>query len=546
MPTTVRDVVSAPGLHLDLLVPGDLDRQVRWVHVTELADPSPYLAGDEFVLTAGVWQGRGTSARDFVRAMRDRRIAGIGWGRLAPDEPVPAEMVRACTEAGVPLAAVPVGTPFIAVTTWFVDRLTAEREADLRSTLDLARALLATADDETPGVDSLRQVCRILSRAIGREVYVADAGGTVQATSAGSLAVRRPAWKDDADAPTGPRRSERWSLHPIVAGGRVRAVLGVADDPGDRPEDPPGDLLRSRVETAVPVVGLVLARRRAVLETERRLAGEALSLVLSHQFEPARARLSSYGIDTDGPLVAVVCRVGGRDQALAAAEEWLGRRPHASVVTLRGDELSAVVTPGDEQALGLAQDLARAVRARAAGVGQTGTGVRHLRRSLVQARQACTLADTTGKGSVVSHHQMGSHLLLLALLEPDVVDAFRAATLGPVEAYDAAHGTDLVATLATFLEQRGRWQQSAAALDIHVNTLRQRLARVETLTERSLERTADRVDLWLALQVDRRSPAEAREGEPRISPEDAGTREPAGPPRPPAATAPGHPPPPAR
>jgi DNA-binding PucR family transcriptional regulator len=36
---------------------------------------------------------------------------------------------------------------------------------------------------------------------------------------------------------------------------------------------------------------------------------------------------------------------------------------------------------------------------------------------------------------------------------------------------------------------------------VHVNTLRHRLERVETLTKRALDSTGDRVDLWLALQV---------------------------------------------
>lgn len=44
-PTTIRDLLDSPGLDLNLVVPGDLDRPIRWVHVTELADPAPYLVG---------------------------------------------------------------------------------------------------------------------------------------------------------------------------------------------------------------------------------------------------------------------------------------------------------------------------------------------------------------------------------------------------------------------------------------------------------------------------------------------------------------------
>jgi purine catabolism regulator len=82
-----------------------------------------------------------------------------------------------------------------------------------------------------------------------------------------------------------------------------------------------------------------------------------------------------------------------------------------------------------------------------------------------------------------------------------VLDAFRESLLAPMEEYDAAHGAALVATLRTFLETGGRWQDTADLLHVHVNTLRNRLERVESLTDRRLDSTPDRVDLWLALQA---------------------------------------------
>jgi DNA-binding PucR family transcriptional regulator len=102
---------------------------------------------------------------------------------------------------------------------------------------------------------------------------------------------------------------------------------------------------------------------------------------------------------------------------------------------------------------------------------------------------------------VVSHDLTGSHALLLALQDQDVLDAFREALLAPLEDYDAQHGSALVDTLRSFLECGGRWQETADLVHVHVNTLRNRLERVESLTDRRLDSTSDRVDLWLALQA---------------------------------------------
>jgi purine catabolism regulator len=252
------------------------------------------------------------------------------------------------------------------------------------------------------------------------------------------------------------------------------------------------------------VVALVLARERAVRETERRLAGEVVSLVLDRQTEAAAARMTSYGIDPAGPLLPVVCAVGDREGALAAAEGWLEEQDVDGVVALRADEL-VVVVAADVDPVPLAEGLVRAIGALAAGVGTVANGSADLRRSLVRARQACELGRRRGAGVVVSHELTGSHSLLLALQDQDVVDSFRDSLLAPLEEHDAAHGTDLLGTLEEFLTSGGRWQDTADQLHLHVNSLRNRLARVEALTGRRLDTTAGRVDLWLALQARRQS-----------------------------------------
>src|SRR5918997_6413308 len=146
MPSTLRDLVETSALDVELVVDGDLDRPIRWVHVTELADPSPYLVGHELLLTAGLWRRRGASAAEFVRSLTGCAVAGLVYGLLAPGDRLPPALVRACRDQGLPLMAVGVQTPFLAISQWFVDRLTEDNEAVLRSTLRLTSDLLAAAE----------------------------------------------------------------------------------------------------------------------------------------------------------------------------------------------------------------------------------------------------------------------------------------------------------------------------------------------------------------------------------------------------------------
>lgn len=492
MATTLRDLAEDATLQLRTLVAGDLDHVVGWVHVTELLDASPYLSGGELVLTAGIWRSRRHSALDFVRALRGRDVAGIGWGLLEEHERVPPAMVRACEELAVPLFLVPVQTPFVAISRWFVERLALDREAGLRESLALNAELLAAA--EAPAAaDALAGVARLLRRTTGHAVWVVDDTGRELARAG-----RRPDPATQrallgADPPPG-----HWVVQPIRARGRTRALLAVATTSADLDT-------RSRMTAAGPVIGLVLARERAVRETERRLAGEVVSLVLAHQTDAARVRMTYYRLSPDAPLAAVACVVGHRDRSLALAERWLEDTGRAGVVELRDDDLLCVLDGrdlADPAALDrTARSLATAVSALATGLGAVAADVTTLRRGLVQARQAAALGRRRGGGIVVSHDRTGHHALLLALQDSDVIDAFRDALLGPLEDHDRRNRSQLVHTLRAFLQTGGRWQETADQLHLHVNSLRNRIERIEQLTDRRLDATSDRVDLWLALQA---------------------------------------------
>lgn len=520
MSSTVRDLLETPGLSLELVVDGDLDRPIRWVHVTELADPSRYLVGEELLLTAGIWRRRGASAGDFVRALAGRRVAGVGYGLLDGGERVPPALVRACREQGVPLVAVGVQTPFLAISQWFVDRLTRESEAVLRGTLRLTTDLLAAAETE-PTPAALGSVARVLGRAIGREVWITDGEGlplawsrtppderaaqALAGTSAAGTAVDDPAAKAMAGgAPADEPRDVDvpgcgvWRVRAVVAGHRRAALVAVPVTGDDL-------LVRTRTDAAVPIIGLVLARERAVRETERRLSGEVVSLVLSRQDDLAAARLATYRLDPEQPLVVLVCRVNGGEEALGLAESWREGAGIDAVLALRGDELFAVLSGAVAHECGgpltVGAALARRVRAAGAGVSSSPDGVATLRRAVIQAQQSAELALRHGGGAVLSDELRGRHAYLLALQDRTDVEEFRQTLLGELERHDRRAASGLLETLRAFLESGGRWQETADRLHVHVNTLRHRMSRVEQLTGRRLDSTPDRVDLWLALQA---------------------------------------------
>jgi DNA-binding PucR family transcriptional regulator len=75
-----------------------------------------------------------------------------------------------------------------------------------------------------------------------------------------------------------------------------------------------------------------------------------------------------------------------------------------------------------------------------------------------------------------------------------------------IAAYDRRRGSQLVETLEQYLADRRSITETARALTVHPNTLRQRLDRIETLTGLELGK-ADLLALELAAKLARLKPA---------------------------------------
>src|SRR5918994_6268907 len=91
-----------------------LDRAVRWVHISELEDPTPWLSGGELLLTTGLQLGDDAQQRAYVARLAGHGLAGLGFGTGFSHDTVPGALSEAAEEHGFPLFEVPYEVPFIA------------------------------------------------------------------------------------------------------------------------------------------------------------------------------------------------------------------------------------------------------------------------------------------------------------------------------------------------------------------------------------------------------------------------------------------------
>jgi PucR family transcriptional regulator, purine catabolism regulatory protein len=115
MELTVESLIGELGLKL---VSGQesASTHVRWVHSTELPDPTPWLKGGEVLLTTGLQLESPKLQREFVDRLASHDIAALGFGTGFTHKRLPTALVSAARKHGFPLFEVPYELPFIAIT----------------------------------------------------------------------------------------------------------------------------------------------------------------------------------------------------------------------------------------------------------------------------------------------------------------------------------------------------------------------------------------------------------------------------------------------
>ncbi|MBB0245803.1 PucR family transcriptional regulator, partial [Streptomyces alkaliphilus] len=201
---TLASLARHPALGLRPLTAGDrLDVPVRWAHVSELADPVPYLEGGELLLTTGLKvpldDPRATG--EYVRRLRAAGVVGLGFGPGIHHPTTPPGLVAACRDEGLPLLEVPRPTPFIAISKTVSAVLAAEQYRTTTAGFAAQRELTRAAS----GPDGARGV---LARLAGR----LDGWAALHDLSGAPVAVAPP-WAE--------RRAAR-------LGGEVRRLAGRA------------------------------------------------------------------------------------------------------------------------------------------------------------------------------------------------------------------------------------------------------------------------------------------------------------------------------
>jgi DNA-binding PucR family transcriptional regulator len=497
----LSDVLADADLALER-VAGPLDDvMVHSVGTTELSDPGPYVMPGELLLTSGMGLPRSRDdVHGYVARLAQARIAAMGIGIEPVLDQVPPLLIEACDSHAVRLLRLPPTTPFAAVSQSYSRALAKRAQREFEQEAQAKAALVGAAG----GSDPIRGIVRQLARWIQTSVVLLDpegnqlaAGGRPQPEPVLQImqqhaANLQHAEGDQAAAAAFGTRLHVW-LHTVPTGSPAgsRLVLGVAAG------EAPTLSQRRTIASCLWLLALLVSPRYTL---DARVEGiGALVRLLS----------GSGTADLDGLL---------RRGAEAAGEHWVVVRGRTSnpgaasspvrdisvdVATLRtllrtpyldvdADHLTALVPcridappspPADADRLGWILGYSAPTTFDRLTAARSEADLA-LRKAISRAQPAHVHADARGT--------------LDALADADERPVFARAALAPLGDLDAEPARSLISTLHIWLGCHGSADRTARALEIHRNTVRNRLSQVSALLRADLDDPDTRATLWLA------------------------------------------------
>ncbi|MFA9445017.1 PucR family transcriptional regulator [Egicoccus sp. AB-alg6-2] len=517
VPLWPSELLADRSLGLEIVAGrGGLDRRgpIRWAHISDTPDPTPWLEGGELLLTTGLGVRDSEHLQQrLIAGLAARGVVAVGFGTGVSLDEVPPAMVAACDANDLPLITVPYEVPFLAVTRRVSSHMYEEHFATLRSAVTLHRQVLAAVVSDHGIGAVLSTVGRAMPGAAlvafdfaGAELGRHDPGGRLADVELG------PLWRAAADGPGGdagvlPDGQARTS-GPVRIGDELEAVVvAVTDAP----------LLEHEVllfEQGLAGVSLELSRRRSVREAQRARVDELLEETAAGRSTAGLIARALRRLGVSPPAAFHVLCVGRPDGVSDAHLSMvvedallpLGR----PVVGHLDDVLYAVVSDDDGDELGdAAQRVVGAMRSRGwpsprVGRSRSKQELDALRAAMREAHVALLIDDP---GPIHDVDQLGITGLLAGIRDDLGATDFVSQVLGPVLEHDARESTHLVDTLRAYLAHGCRPGPAAAELCVHRHTLTYRLDRVRELTGRDPRGGEHLLEYGLALELHARQAA---------------------------------------
>ncbi|MEV7890701.1 PucR family transcriptional regulator [Streptomyces sp. NPDC002817] len=519
---TLADVLTLPVLAAGRpqVVTGvtELDRPVRWVHITELTDPASFLKGGELVLTTGMPLPEEPAG---IRRYVDE-LAGIGAAALVIElvrryHRPPDALVHACQTRGLPLITLAKDVNFLEVTQVVHALILGNQAEAMRRTQRVHEAFTALTLRGAGPEDVMRAAAEMSGRTVVLENLVHQA--LICEPSGTTLEEALTDWEQRSRAtPPGDRTSqhgpEGWLTAPVEYQGERWGRVAMLPAPTTEPAFAPEHI------TVLERTAMALTVARLIHPTpwERTAHRNALRDLVEQRHrspEDAHARLTALGLPTENSRFLTVVVDLPADDIAANPETGLSQDLHTTGIPALIGELAPgrvgvllALSPSHPWQPAVERLSHAALGLSPQAVVSIGSVVDDLTDAPRSFRQATRVAEATPPDQPLppgrSFHELSDvdlRRLLYALREDTRIQEYAEQRLGRLLDHDARHGTELLTTLRHYLDAAGNKTSAARRGGLSRETLYQRLRTIERLLDCDLESGEQRTALHVALMA---------------------------------------------
>lgn len=271
------------------------------------------------------------------------------------------------------------------------------------------------------------------------------------------------------------------------------------------------------LERSALVLSVSLLFERTFQDAQYRLQLELIDDLLSPRSEHAEAlsrRAGQFGLANHLQLVVRVVGVADDQRQRALSVLRLRAEGTPGIIALHESHL-CIIEPFErrsgradgtggagENGRSIVEELKRRRITASVGTSEPVTGFAGLSAAHTEAHTVLrALQALTRDGEAADRAALGTAGMLLGAMDSPFAGQLLTAQLGPLLSYDERRGTQLVLTAWMFQEKGGAMQETADALHIHANTLRQRLDRIDALIGATWRRGSRSLDVQVALRL---------------------------------------------
>jgi len=279
------------------------------------------------------------------------------------------------------------------------------------------------------------------------------------------------------------------------------------------------------LEYGTRLLQVQLAHRRSIAQLELKLGRDLVyELVSGMDEDAAAARAGALGYDITGPHHVVVAQwqPPRTDDSIVIALRRALRELQTPALVSRRLDITLAVVWGDPLNTELFAVVARTLRSAtgAVGIGGPSRDVTQLPRSYAEALRALHIrVHSIDPYGSTRYDQLGIYRILDMPVSEIDLSGYIAEWLGALQYNDSRRGSDLVHTLAQYLDHGGNYDDTADSLAIHRSTLRYRLKCIRQITGFDLADPETRLNLHVATRAWRLRPhgrAELSHGSVRV------------------------------